>query len=219
MYVIEWPLYVRCPHHARRNHRGWRHFRGVEWRIPDVGGLTSSCTNFTIGVAVCAEELGVVATLYGMAVNDGGNLHVIGTRDGGGAVEVELHDTVTVIDYCWSGGSRAGALDGLEPFYRRFRAAEEGRLKGVEEGGRGGRLRGAHGFTISCIGRKRGGGTPGNARLWGMWSCHAGLWPEHRITYSTLKCWIALPCIYTCVLALALTWVVFTHINSVNEGE
>lgn len=57
------------------------------------GGLTISGTTFTTGVAVCIEGLGVVTSLSGTTVNDGGKPHGVGTRDGEGAVVAKLHDT------------------------------------------------------------------------------------------------------------------------------
>lgn len=42
-----------------------------------AGGLTLRDTMFTIGVAVCVEELGVSSVLPDTIVNDGGNMHAM----------------------------------------------------------------------------------------------------------------------------------------------
>lgn len=115
------------------------------------GGFTASGTVFTTGVAVCAKEVGVVTALSNTIVNDTGNLHVVETRDRGGAVEADMYDT--------GDNDRFLPIDGL-PCSRDGRprtitvdsTSEGSGGRGQRNGGGGGGLRGTHGFMIGCVG-------------------------------------------------------------------
>lgn len=78
------------------------------------GELTASGTAVTIGVAVCAKELGVVVAMFGKAVNDRGKLHGIEIGDSDGVVEADTGDSDRLLRLV---GSCARVVDSAKPFY------------------------------------------------------------------------------------------------------